>query len=452
MLSVKKLESLTHANHGEKIRDDGGLIGTVYAREDGISVFFSWRYRFNKKIREIAIGKWPQKSLATIRAERNQHRYTLESGKDPAEERRATRLSAKADQAEAIEREQRRITDVAQRSARLTVNKLFEQWATTELIRHKDNGKEVRRMFEKDVLPNIGELAVEDVRKAHIAALNSAVLARGVSRMAKVIFALVRQMFRYAQDMDIIENDPTASIRKNKIGGKDKERDRVLSEREISELSKKLQDANMTEPAQCAIWLCLSTCCRIGELLKAKWADVRLDEGEWFVPPENSKNGKAHTIYLSPFAIEQFRKLQTTSNDSKYCYPNRANNNHVCQKTITKQLADRQRDAPPMKNRAATTDALKLPGGYWSSHDLRRTGATMMVALGALPEVAERCLNHTEENRIKRTYQRHNYQSEMRQAWQLLGERLEGILSGNSAEIIQLRKGDTAKKGNKLQI
>ena len=49
----------------------------------------------------------------------------------------------------------------------------------------------------------------------------------------------------------------------------------------------------------------------------------------------------------------------------------------------------------------------------------------MMTALGVIPEVAERCLNHVEQNKIKRVYQRHNYEKEMREAWRLLGERLE---------------------------
>ena len=66
-------------------------------------------------------------------------------------------------------------------------------------------------------------------------------------------------------------------------------------------------------------------------------------------------------------------------------------------------------------------DKLVLPEGHWGPHDLRRTGATLMVSLGVLPEVAERCLNHTEQNKMKRIYQRHSYESEMREAWQQLG-------------------------------
>ena len=50
--------------------------------------------------------------------------------------------------------------------------------------------------------------------------------------------------------------------------------------------------------------------------------------------------------------------------------------------------------------------------------------ATLMTALGVLPEVAEKCLNHTEENRVKRTCQRYGYESEKREARRLLGKSL----------------------------
>ena len=50
-----------------------------------------------------------------------------------------------------------------------------------------------------------------------------------------------------------------------------------------------------------------------------------------------------------------------------------------------------------------------------------------MTAIGVLPEVAERCLNHTEENRVKRIYQRYTYEAEMKQAWEKLGKLLERL-------------------------
>ena len=96
---------------------------------------------------------------------------------------------------------------------------------------------------------------------------------------------------------------------------------------------------------------------------------------------------------------------------------------------MTKQLGDRQRlpGEGILSNRSAKAQALLLPGGKWTPHDLRRTGATIMTSLGVLPEVAERCLNHTEENKVKRTYQRHSYTKEMAEAWHVLGQYLEEI-------------------------
>jgi len=99
----------------------------------------------------------------------------------------------------------------------------------------------------------------------------------------------------------------------------------------------------------------------------------------------------------------------------------------VCPKTITKQIVDRQRSTAGHRNRSKQIDSLALPRGLWKPHDLRRTGATLMTALGVLPEVAERCLNHTEENRVKRIYQRYTYEAEMKLAWERLGNHLEQL-------------------------
>ncbi|WP_430961757.1 tyrosine-type recombinase/integrase, partial [Pseudomonas aeruginosa] len=53
------------------------------------------------------------------------------------------------------------------------------------------------------------------------------------------------------------------------------------------------------------MWIALSTCCRIGELMNARWENIDLKTGIWLIPSEDSKNGKAHTVTLSAFAIEQ---------------------------------------------------------------------------------------------------------------------------------------------------
>lgn len=427
-LTVKKLESLTPADIGARLPDEHSLYGVVKAKGDGVCVMFRWRYRYGGKLHDHTCGTWPTKSLKEIREAHESARQLVAQGKDPNEDKRIVRLDGKAAQAEALAQAKARIEQAEALSARITVADLFERWATVELIRRKDGGKEIRRMFAKDVLPIIGDLAVEDIRKGHVTAVTDALLARGVTRMAKMIFSLIRQMFRFAVDRDIIEADPTAAIRKAKIGGKDVERDRVLTEDEIRTLYQQTLSAGLLHTTEAAIWLALATGCRIGELLRAEWRHVRPEAGEWFIPADNSKNGRPHTIYLSDFAARHFQVLQAINGASKWCFPNRDDSDNVCVKTVTKQLGDRQRgNASPMSRRSPHTNVLTLPGGRWTPHDLRRTAATLMTALGVLPEVAEKCLNHTEESRVKRTYQRHSYEIEKREAWRLLGERLEQL-------------------------
>lgn len=65
-------------------------------------------------------------------------------------------------------------------------------------------------MFNKDVLPLLGCIPIDEVKKGHITEVTDALLARGVNRMAKMIFSLMRQMFRFAVDRDLIDHDPTA--------------------------------------------------------------------------------------------------------------------------------------------------------------------------------------------------------------------------------------------------
>lgn len=123
-----------------------------------------------------------------------------------------------------------------------------------------------------------------------------------------------------------------------KVGGRQKERDRYLSEQEIIQLRDQLPAANLLHTTELAIWIMLSTCCRVGELSQARWEDVNLVQGEWLIPAGNSKNAKDHTVYLSEFAKQRLLSLQNITGDSGWCIPSRDGERHVCLKSITKQI------------------------------------------------------------------------------------------------------------------
>jgi len=87
----------------------------------------------------------------------------------------------------------------------------------------------------------------------------------------------------------------------------------------------------------------------------------------------------------------------------------------------------------PLKNRR-NDDGLVLDGGKsgeWTPHDLRRTAATMMQALGVSMDVIDRCQNHVlPGSKVRRHYMHHDYADEKREAWRKLGQSLDSILGG----------------------
>jgi integrase len=425
-MAINKIKPLTFkqlkATEKEQvIGDGGGLYVRVRSIAEGGGISFRFRYRFGDKQCWLNLEST---KLVGARKERQKYADFLSEGLNPALERQLSLHRANQKQ---IEEQQH----IAKLNARMDVNGLFELWAKTDLINRKDL-PEIHRVFGKEVLPTIGACLVEDVKKGDIAIIIAKLKQRGVVHMARNLLKLLRQMFRFAVAYDLIESDPSASISIAKMTTTPTERDRILSEQEIKALAKQLPEAGLLKTTECAVWVCLSTMCRIGELSKAKLSDIDLDNGVWTIPKENSKNGKAHTIYLSKFALAQFNTLLSYTTHHTWVFPNRDGSSNVDEKSLTKQLVSRQTDTP-LSNRSKDNQTLVLAGGKWTSHDLRRTGATMMGELGIAPDVIEKCLNHSEENKVKRIYQRQKLDAEQRHAWGVLGERLDLLVNTDTS-------------------
>ncbi|MGD9925785.1 MAG: site-specific integrase, partial [Pseudorhodoplanes sp.] len=197
----------------------------------------------------------------------------------------------------------------------------------------------------------------------------------------------------------------------------------------------------LSKRAEAAVWLALSTMCRVGELSMAQFEHI--DGNVWTIPGSSTKNGKPHVIYLSDFAQSQIEVLreEAAKSRSKWLFPNQAKTSHVDVKALSKQIGDRQKaitGAKRLAGRSPANDALVLPGGRWTMHDLRRTGASLMASLGVTPLVIDKCLNHVPGNVLHRVYQIHDYADEKRAAWNQLGQRLESILDGG--HVVMLRR------------
>lgn len=437
-MTEKRLKPMQLKNLGDKdvgaiLNDGGGLRGRVRKNRAGeIKVHFELKYREGKKFRTAKVEAWPTKSLAEIRAICRDMKTQLAQGVDPIDQRKDEKLAAKLEQAQEAERKREEIARLAEEAAnRRTLSTAIEQWEKTALSRRKDGGKDTMRSIRKDVLPTLGDVTLIDVRRAMLVDVLDAIVERGSKSMANHLFADLKQFFNFAIAREWVDRHPLAGLTKEKIGGRQKERERFLTEAEIIELHQRLPAANLAPTTELAIWIMLSTGCRVGEISQARWADVDLDQGQWWIPPDNSKNARELTVFLSDFSMQQFQDLKTITGDTAWCLPSRNRKKHIGLKTITKQIRDRVR-TKPLPHRTKATGTLLLSGGEWRSHDLRRSAATLMGELGVMGEIIERCLNHIEPNPLKRTYQRQERKGEQRAAWRRLGERL--VLLQSAAE------------------
>ncbi len=419
------------------INDGGGIRGILTEAAGRRVARLSFHFQITGKSHELYLGTWPDTPLAEMRAKRDKARALSRQGINPIEA--AKEEKAAAERARAEEEAAR-----AMEQARLTVRDAFEKWDTLHLSKaYKDGGAEVRRYFMVAILPKLGEVPIEDLTRGQVASLVDTALERDKPSAAKHLLANFRQFLRWCVTRGYINADPSAALAKASIKTNGP-RERVLSEQEVMTLPAILPAAGLPKWAPPAIWLILATACRVGELTNSRWEHFDLEKREWYIPPPNSKNGKAHIVDLSDFALARLAELDALRT-GPWLVNGRATAGEIrpiATTALAKALADRQKapDAPVFKNRTIEhPQALILPGGRWTPHDLRRSAATFMQSLGVLPAIIERCLNHQEANRLVKVYQRHDYRPERRDAFDRLGHHLEELAKGQPGKVVAMR-------------
>ncbi|WP_404418816.1 tyrosine-type recombinase/integrase [Marinospirillum sp.] len=454
-ITAKRLEALSDKNDGDVLREDGGLVGKVRVGKRGITVLFRYEFKLDGRKHDHRLGSWPKRSLAEIRAERDTLRVSVSKGLDPAKARRAEKVEAKAAIEATLAKEKEETKE------NLTISDLFEEWLRDGVAR-QDGNAELRRSFNKDVLSAIGNKPLRELTHQDILAVLRKVRERGVNRLAVILNNDIGQMLRWGEKRQpwrslMVEGNPADLVDIEKLLDMDyeEERDRTLSDEEIIELAHRFQQLEndyqnqpagkkyeVSQPvikeAQLAIWICLSTLCRIGELLSAEWSHVDLDKQYWLIPASNTKGRRGkkqdHHVFLSDFASQQFKKLKAMTGGGRWCFPAKnKEDSHVCPKSISKQVGDRQimfKDRKVLKGRRNDNSLVLANGknGAWTPHDLRRTGATIMQKLGVSLDVIDRCQNHVlAGSKVRRHYLKHEYIDEKTSAWGRLGDYLDSL-------------------------
>ena len=457
-LTVRAIQALKVKAMGYKVTVDRGLYLRI--APDGLKVWL---------VRYVINGKQIQVRLPRPYGYKDDRYMTLAQA--VLENLRIQALAREGidfqKQREDVERA-RATADAAALAADKPFRDLFESWLADGVSR-KDGNAELRRTFEKDVMPTIANKKVRELSDADLlGVLRDVGRTRGAARTAERMLTEMRQMFRWAlkrqpwRSMLVENGNPAELVELKQIVPKGYEpgiRKRVLSPSEICELhdifdamdagysaapNKRIADRPLQVETQLALWICLGTGCRIGELVQSQWKNVDLKMSTWFAPRETTKTHVDWHVHLSEFVLQQFKALHTVTGKNEWCFPAQQKEGPLNNKTIGKQIGDRQmrfkKSKPKQRRRHDDTLVLsKGKNGNWTAHDLRRTAATMMQAMGVSPDVIDRCQNHVlPGNKVRRHYLHHDYATEKREAWRLLGKRLDSILSGKQFGLLEL--------------
>ena len=124
----------------------------------------------------------------------------------------------------------------------LTLGELFETWLRDGVARNNANA-ELRRSFNKDVLPSLGTKPLRDVTEHDLRAILRRVVARNAPRRAVSVYADINQMLSWGEKRKpwralLIDGNPAHLVDIDQLLPDDyeEERSRVLSTEELREL------------------------------------------------------------------------------------------------------------------------------------------------------------------------------------------------------------------------
>lgn len=141
-------------------------------------------------------------------------------------------------------------------------------------------------------------------------------------------------------------------------------------------------DGFARDPAAVALLvMMLAHATRITETRLAKWKNIHLDAGEWFIPALDTKSHRDHLLPLTPQAVAFLQRhrdqQQAQGYDGAYLFPSSA------------------RSGRPMSRSHAFAIFTQFGAGEWTSHDLRKLARTTWGELDVDGLVAKLLLNHS---------------------------------------------------------
>lgn len=385
----------------------------------------TWTYRYKSpvdgRMRQQRLGHWPAMPLPAALAAWERVRALRAEGVDPVVQRRANRAAAGA---------------LAARERHLVADLCAEYLADYAGTVTPKTWGEVDRLFRTELA------SITDRPAASLTRSDAFDLLNGM-RDRPVVARRLRQSLGAAWDHALDSGRLPADVPnwwrlvlRGKLPSRGKAIEgasvgagkRVLDEAEVGALIRWLP--NFSRDVEDALTLYLWTCCRGAEIVAMERSEVTWEaDGVWWTVPRDKLKMRRNPMTVDlrvPMvgrALEVVdRRLAATTGRWVFPRPGRKSDGHIGQKAIGVAVWMHM----PYSRTRPEHARPRLPVTHWAPHDLRRTGRTMLAAMGCPAEVAEAILGHLPPG-VQGVYNRHGYDAERRLWLTRLAERLAAM-------------------------
>jgi integrase len=399
-----------------QIKHSGKVAGDKHTDGQGMYLLVKaagkyWRmdYTLDGKRRTLALGVYPEVSLAKARQRRAKARELIADGIDPGAARREEK-QAKAD------------------AAANTFEVVARAWlGKTKANRAQVTQDRVTTLLEKDVFPFIGSMPVSAIGPRDV--LEKAVRkieARGSIDTAHRAKQICGQVFRYAVAVGLAERDVTSDLRGALAAVPEGHFAAITEPKQAGDLMRAIFDYTGHPCTVAALKLAPLVFVRPGELRKAEWSEIDLDTAEWRIPGRKMKMKADHLVPLSSQAVAILKSVQPISGHGRYVFPSlRTGERPMSENTINAALR-----------------GLGYSKEVHSAHGFRAMARTIMdEVLSERVDLIEHQLAHAVKDANGRAYNRTAHLPARREMMQRWADYLDKLRE--DADVIQLRSTAT---------
>ncbi len=386
-MSLKALELRAFSPRAKayKKADELGLYLEVFPNG---SKLWRFKYRFTGKEKRLALGAFPEVSLAEARELRDRARKALRDGSDPALARKLGKIAAKVSAGNSFQLVAEEFISVKQvQSGRAAPTIAKSRWLLTHLT------------------PALGARPIADIEPAELLAVLKRVEAKGKRETARRLRSFASMIFRYGVATTRCKSDPAELLTNALAAPQVKHRAAIIDPVAVGELLRTTDTYAGSPVVRLALQIAPHLFLRPGELRMGRWAEIDWDNKVWAIPAGRMKMRRVHTVPLSEQVLGLLKQLQEHSGDYELMFPGqRSHLRPVSENTFN--AAYRRMDYDK--------DTL-------TSHGLRTTASTLLNESGKFhPDAIERALSHKDADKIRGTYARGEFWQErvaMAQWW-----------------------------------